>query len=144
MHGQRSNHDMLVGYHSLTHIRPEQEYFAHLARGRFMLQRSRVSGKYFFYPRVAEPVTGARELEWVEASGRGTVDATTVVRTKPPQPPYNVVLVDLEEGPRVMSRVEGIAPAEVRIGMKVQARIGKQDERAILLFDVAADTTNSP
>lgn len=124
----------------MTDIQPEQEYFAHLAQDRFMLQRSRASGKYFFYPRVAEPVTGARDLEWVEASGCGTVHATTVVRVKPPQQPYNVVLVDLEEGPRVMSRVEGIAPEAVRIGMRVQARIGKQDEREILLFDVVADT----
>jgi uncharacterized OB-fold protein len=127
---------------TLSDIRPEQEYFEHLAQGRFMLQRSRVSGKYFFYPRVAEPMTGARDLEWVEASGRGTVYATTVVRTKPPLRPYNVALVDLEEGPRIMSRVEGIAPDEVRIGMKVRARIGKQDEREILLFDVVADTGN--
>ena len=97
-----------------------------------------------FYPRVAEPVTGARDLEWVEASGRGTVHATTVVRAKPPQQPYNVALVDLEEGPRVMSRVEGIAPEAVRIGMKVQARIGKQDERDILLFDVAANAGSQP
>lgn len=83
---------------TLSDIRPEQEYFEHLAQGRFMLQRSRVSGKYFFYPRVAEPMTGARNLEWVEASGRGTVYATTVVRTKPPLMPYNVALVDLEGG----------------------------------------------
>ncbi|WP_028602406.1 Zn-ribbon domain-containing OB-fold protein [Ottowia thiooxydans] len=126
----------------MTEIRPEQEFFAHLARGKFMLQRSRSSGKCCFYPRVAEPVTGARDLEWVEASGRGTVHATTVVRVKPPQQAYNVVLVDLEEGPRVMSRVEGLAPEAVYIGMKVQARIGSQDERPLLLFDMAADTGN--
>lgn len=126
----------------MAEIRPEQEFFAHLAQGKFMLQRSRTSGKCFFYPRVAEPVTGARDLEWVEASGRGTVHATTVVRVKPPQQPYNVVLVDLEEGPRVMSRVEGLAPDAVYIGMKVQARIGSQDERPLLLFDVATDTGN--
>ncbi|MDW5444159.1 Zn-ribbon domain-containing OB-fold protein [Polaromonas sp. SM01] len=126
----------------MTEIRPEQEFFAHLAQGKFMLQRSRSSGKCFFYPRVAEPVTGARNLEWVEASGRGTVHATTVVRVKPPQQPYNVVLVDLEEGPRVMSRVEGMAPDAVYIGMKVQARIGSQDERPLLLFDMVTDTGN--
>ena len=124
----------------MTTLQPEKEYFAYLAQGKFMLQRSRASGKFFFYPRVAEPVTGARDLEWVEASGRGTVYATTVVRVKPPQQPYNVVLIDLEEGPRVMSRVEGIAPDAVRIGMKVQARIGRQDEREILLFDPASIT----
>jgi len=104
-----------------------------------MLQRSHASGNYVFYPRVAEPVTGARDLEWVEASGRGTVHATTVVRARPPQPPYNVALVDLDEGPRVMSRVEGISPDAVHIGMKVQARIGQQDDKPILLFDVASD-----
>ncbi|MDB5897208.1 MAG: hypothetical protein JWP41_810 [Ramlibacter sp.] len=123
----------------MPNIHPEQEYFAQLAQGRFMLQRSRSSGRFIFHPRVAEPVTGARDLEWVAASGRGTVHAATVVRPKPPQQPYNVVLVDLEEGPRVMSRVEGIAPEAVRIGMKVQARIGSQDEKPILLFDLAGD-----
>lgn len=100
-----------------------------------MLQRAAGNGRAFFYPRVAEPVTGSRNLEWVEASGRGTVYAATIVRPKPPQAPYNVVLVDLEEGPRVMSRVEGIAPEAVRIGMAVRARIGIQDEQPILLFD---------
>ena len=116
-------------------IRPEQEYFAHLAQGRFMLQRSRGSGQFFFYPRVAAPVTGARDLEWVAASGRGTVHAVTIMRPKPPQAPYNVVLVDLEEGPRVMSRVEGVAADAVRIGMPVQARIATQDDKPVLVFD---------
>ena len=116
-------------------MHPEKDYFAHLAQGRFMLQRSRDSGKFFFYPRVAEPVTGARDLEWVAASGRGTVHATTVVRPKPPQQAYNVVLVDLEEGPRMMSRVEGVAPEAVHIGMRVRARIGTQDDKPIVLFD---------
>ncbi|GAB3661981.1 Zn-ribbon domain-containing OB-fold protein [Ramlibacter alkalitolerans] len=115
--------------------RPEQEYFAHLAQGRFMLQRSRASGRCFFYPRVAAPQTGERDLEWVPASGRGTVYSTTIMRPRPPQQPYNVVLVDLEEGVRVMSRVEGVPPEAVKIGMPVQARIGMQDEKPILLFD---------
>jgi uncharacterized OB-fold protein len=121
--------------------RPEQEYFAHLAQGRFMLQRARGSGRVFFYPRVAEPVTGSRDLEWVQACGRGTVYATTVVRPKPPQAPYNVVLVELEEGPRVMSRVEGLAPAAVRIGQAVRARIDTQDDKPILVFDAEGATT---
>jgi uncharacterized OB-fold protein len=116
-------------------IKPEQEYFAHLAQGRFMLQRSRGTGEFFFYPRVAAPVTGARDLEWAEVSGRGTVHAVTIMRPKPPQAPYNVVLVDLEEGPRMMSRVEGVAPEAVRIGMAVQARIATQDDKPLVVFD---------
>ena len=120
---------------NVPEIRPEQEYFAHLAQGRFMLQRSRSSGRYVFYPRVAEPVTGARDLEWVPVSGFGTVHATTVVRVKPPQQPYNVVLVDLDEGPRMMSRVDNLPPEAVRIGMRVQARITTHDAKPLVVFD---------
>lgn len=119
----------------MPEIKPEQEYFAHLAQGRFMLQRSRGTGEFFFYPRVAAPVTGARDLEWIEVSGRGTVHAVTIMRPKPPQAPYNVVLVDLEEGPRMMSRVEGVAAEAVRIGMPVQARITTQDDKPLVVFD---------
>ena len=115
---------------------PEREYFAHLAAGRFMLQRSRSSGGYVFYPRVAEPRTGNRDLEWVAASGDGIVHATTVVRRKPPEPAFNVALVELAEGPRMMSRVEGVAPQDVRIGMAVKARIDTVDGKPLVVFDV--------
>lgn len=114
---------------------PEREFLRFLAEGRFMLQKSRSSGRYVYYPRVAEPGTGATDLEWVEASGEATVYATTVMRMRPPTPSYNVALVDLAEGPRMMARVEGIDPAAVRIGMKVRARIAKEGEQHVLVFD---------
>ncbi|WP_038212874.1 Zn-ribbon domain-containing OB-fold protein [Xenophilus azovorans] len=118
---------------------PQQEYFAHLAEGRFMIQRSRGSGEYVFYPRVAAPRTGALDLEWVPASGRGTVYATTVMRVRPPAAPYNVCLVQLDEGPRMMSRVEGIDPQAVTVGMPVRARIARDDEgQPLVVFDPAA------
>jgi uncharacterized OB-fold protein len=50
----------------------------------------------------------------------GTVYATTVVRSRGAEP-YNVALVDFEDGRR-MSRVEGVAPEDVRIGMQVRER----------------------
>lgn len=117
---------------------PESEYQRFLAEGRFMLQRSRQTGAYIFYPRVAQPGTGDTDLEWVEASGRGVVYSTTVVRQRPPTPNYNVALIDLAEGVRMMSRVEGIAPEEVRIGMAVQAKIaGGDPDAAVLVFEPA-------
>ena len=114
---------------------PEQDYLRFLAEGRFMIQRSRSSGRHVFYPRVAEPATGATDLEWVQASGTGTVYATTVIRQRPPAPSYNVALVDLDEGPRMMSRVEGIAPETVRIGMRVKARIAREGDAHLVVFD---------
>jgi uncharacterized protein len=115
-------------------IHPEQEYFAHLAQGRFMLQRSASTGGYVFYPRVAEPGTGVTDLEWVEASGRGVIYACTVVHQRPPAPDYNVVLVELAEGPRLISRVDGVAPADVKIGMRVRVRILQESEGPLLVF----------
>ena len=57
-------------------------------------------------------------------SGGGTVYSTTVVRRKSADGgDYNVCLVDLAEGPRMMSRVVNVPPAEVKIGMAVRARI---------------------
>jgi len=54
---------------------------------------------------------------------RGVIYATTVVH-RPGEDPYNVCLVDLDEGARVMGRVEGLEPTEVTIGQRVQARVG--------------------
>ena len=69
------------------------------------------------------------------ASGKGTVYSVTTISPKPPAEPYSVVLVDLAEGPRMMSRIEGLPAAEVAIGMAVQARIDRQEDgEPILLF----------
>ena len=116
-------------------MNPEKEYFEHLAAGRFMIQKSRSTGGHVFYPRVAEPGTGATDLEWVEASGRGTVYSTTVIRQKPPTPNYNLALIDLAEGPRLMSRVDGIAPEAVTIGMSVKAKVIVENDQAMVVFE---------
>jgi len=120
----------------MSETRPDEDFRRFLAEGRFMIQRSAESGRHVFFPRVAEPGTGA-PLEWVEASGRGVVHATTVVRKKPPEPSYNVAIIELAEGPRMMSRVEGIAPEAVVIGMAVTARIVEQEGEPVVVFDPA-------
>jgi uncharacterized OB-fold protein len=113
---------------------PDLEYEAFLRQGRFMLQHSASSGRWVFFPRVIAPGTGAEDLEWREASGRGKVYSTTVVRVTP-APPYNVAVVQLEEGPRLLTRIERIDPDQVRIDMPVKARIVCESERAFVVFD---------
>lgn len=113
----------------------DAQFQRHLDEGRFMIQRSRNSGRAFYYPRVAEPGSGDTDLEWFAPSGRGVVYSTTVVRMKPPAESYNVALVDLEEGPRVTTRVVGVPPGDVRIGLRVQAKIEPvQGKGALLVF----------
>jgi uncharacterized protein len=112
---------------------PEAQFKAYLAEGRFMIQRSRSTGRHVFYPRVAAPGTGETDLEWVPASGDGTIYSITLNRTR--EDAYNVALVDLAEGPRLMSRIEGVDPAP--IGTRVKARIVSIDGEPAIVFDVA-------
>ena len=114
--------------------RPDHEWRAFLAEGRFMIQRSTGSGRHVFPPRVAEPGSGARDLEWVEAAGTGTVHSVTVVPQRPPAEPTNVALVDLDEGPRLMTRIEGADASSLRIGMRVRARIVDEGDARVLVF----------
>jgi uncharacterized protein len=112
---------------------PEAQFKAYLAEGRFMIQRSRSTGRHVFYPRVAVPGGGETDLEWVPASGEGTVYSITVNRTR--EGSYNIALVDLAEGPRLMSRIEGAETAP--IGTRVKARIASIEGEPALVFDVA-------
>lgn len=112
----------------------DAKFAAFLAEGRFMLQRSRLTGEYVFYPRAVFPGTCETDLEWVEASGDAVVYSTTRVRNKPPVADYNVALVDLAEGPRMMTRIVGIDPSGVHIGMAVKARVDRIDDALAVVF----------
>ena len=100
---------------------PLTSYLAHLERDQLAYQWSPQAGRTVFYPRVLCPFSGSDQLEWRVSKGLGTVYSTTVVH---PQggAPYNVALIDCDEGFLLMSRVEGVAPDEVRIGMRVRFR----------------------
>ena len=117
---------------------PEEQFRAYLAEGRFMIQRSASTGVYVFYPRAFVPGTGETDLEWVEASGEGVVYATTANRRSPEKGgTFNVALIDLAEGPRMMSRVVGIDPMDVQIGQEVRARIEDLNGAPAVVWEVA-------
>jgi uncharacterized OB-fold protein len=101
---------------------PLAVYQAHLDKGELAYQWSPEAGKAVFYPRVICPFTGSDRLEWRVSAGLGTVYATTVTHPRDGAP-YNVALIDCDEGFRLMSRVEDISPEAVRIGMRVKFRV---------------------
>jgi len=114
---------------------PEKLYKDKLAAGSFEIQKCGGCGKHVFYPRVVCPHCGSDKLSWVAAAGAGVVYSTTIVRRKPDAGgDYNVALIDLAEGPRMMSRVVDVAPDGVKIGMKVKARIAGEGEAALVEF----------
>jgi uncharacterized OB-fold protein len=108
---------------------PDEAWRIALGEGRFLIQHCGNCGRHRFPPALVCLECGGVQLEWIEASGRGTVYATTTVRER--QGSYNVSLIDLAEGPRMMSQVERIAPEAVRIGMAVSMRIVDSPPRIV-------------
>jgi len=118
---------------------PEQQFKKYLSEGKFMIQKSKSLNQFFFHlhPRVAFPGSGERDLEWLEASGNGVVHSTTCNRRLPEKGgDFNLSLITLDEGPRMMARVEGIDPDKVEIGQKVKARISSLKGEPAIIFDV--------
>jgi uncharacterized protein len=99
-------------------------YWDGLAAGELRIQRCSACGRAVFYPRAVCPHCFAGELTWIRAAGTGTVYAYTTVHRAPgglaTQVPYPVALVDLEEGVRMLTRIVGTGPDEVRIGARVR------------------------
>jgi uncharacterized protein len=117
---------------------PLKIYIDHLERGELAYQFSPAAGKAVFYPRVVCPFTGSDALEWRVSTGLGTVYAATVVHPAEGAP-FNVALIDCDEGFRLMSRVEDIAPEQVRIGQRVRFRVHRPggDEAPYPVFVLA-------
>ena len=114
---------------------PDAVFAAGLEEGEFRIQRCASCGMHIHYPRALCPACGSRDLEAVRASGRGTVYATSVVRVRPGHgEDYNIALVDLAEGPRMMTRVVDTDPQDVGIGDAVTAFVGEIEGNRVVLF----------
>ena len=108
---------------------PSAAYRRHLQNGELGYQRCADCSAAVFYPRVLCPVCASEALEWHVSAGRGAIYATTAVHGRN-RDPHNVVLVDLDEGFRMMSRVEDVPAEEVEIGVRVrfEVREGEEEE----------------
>lgn len=104
--------------------------------GHFLIQHCQTCGQHVYYPREVCPHCGGAALLWVAPTGLGTVYAVTTVRRKAEAGgDYNVCLVELDEGVRLMSRVENTPPAEVAIGLRVRARVTYTQGAGLVVFD---------
>ena len=121
------------------HMSAQTHYQAELDAGRFCIQKCPQCSQHVFTPRELCPHCGASPLQWVRASGAGTVYSTSTIARKPEAGgSYNVALVDLDEGVRMMSRVEDVAPEAVFIGQRVQARVAQREGRGLVVFHPAS------
>jgi uncharacterized OB-fold protein len=99
-----------------------EPYWQGCRDGVLRLQHCTGCGRYQFYPRNLCSHCSGRELAWRDASGRGRVATFTVVRrgvSPAYEAPYIVALIDLAEGPRMMSWLVDTEPEDVVIGAPV-------------------------
>jgi uncharacterized OB-fold protein len=102
-------------------------FWAAAAAGQLVLQRCSGCGRHVWYPRAQCPHCYGADLEWTESEGLGTVYAISVHHRSPDPAlaeltPYAVVLVDLDEGVRIMARATDTDAFSVAIGQRMRWR----------------------
>lgn len=94
---------------------PTQEsdfFWTKIGEHQLWIQRCIDCFKPFFYPRIVCPNCLSDNIEWFEVSGRGFLYSYMINHRPPPgfeeDAPYAIAIVQLEEGPRMMSNIVGI------------------------------------
>lgn len=120
-------------------------YGGYLAAGEFRIQQCDDCDRFYFVPRVLCPYCGSQRFAWRETSGKATVYSTSTVRQSAERGgPYNVSIVALEEGPHMISRIVGVEPHLVGIGMAVRPIIEKQGDSHSVVFVPDGAVARSP
>ena len=105
---------------------------------RLLLQFCTDCDRYQFFPRPLCQSCGGENLEWKEASGSGRVHAYTLVRRTIKNPgfepdlPYLLGLIDLEEGPRIYSRIVNCDAEEIAVGDPVEVTFERRSAEVTL------------
>jgi uncharacterized OB-fold protein len=111
--------------------------------GRLLIQRCGACGHHQFYPRLLCTACASADVGWHEAAGSGRVKSFTIIRRPVTEAyaadvPYVVALIELAEGPTMMSNVIGCDAEDVRIGMEVSVEFERRTrEIAVPVFTAA-------
>ena len=103
-----------------------EPYWAGCAEGELRLQQCDACGCHQFYPRLLCGSCGATALSWRTVSGAGRVATWSVVRrgvSKAYEAPYVVALIDLDEGPRMMSQIVGSDVEDPRLAVGARVKV---------------------
>jgi uncharacterized OB-fold protein len=116
--------------------------------GRLLVKSCRACGRYHAYPRPFCPYCWSDAVEWVEASGRATLYTFSIVRQNDLPPfrdwlPYVAAVVDLEEGPRMMTNIVDCGVEDVRIGMALEFTTRPAHDIAVPVFRPASRAVGS-
>ena len=116
---------------------------------RLLIKRCAACGKAHFYPRPFCPHCWSERVAWEDASGRATLYTWSVVHRNDLPPfasrvPYVAAIVELDEGPRMMTNVVDCDPTDLRIGMELTAVFRPLDDEFTVPVFVPASAAATP
>lgn len=108
-------------------------YWEAANENRFIIQKCSDCGKYNFIPRMVCPECFSENMDWVEASGKGTVYSYTTVLNNSPTAfmndiPYVVAIIRLAEGPQMLSNIVEADPEQICCDMDVEVTFNRLNE----------------
>lgn len=120
-----------------------EPFFAAGAEGRLLLAACDACGELRLPSSAVCPACLGEGFSWREASGRGTVHTFAVMHQRyhpawEPDLPYNIAVVELEEGPRMPANVVGVANEELAVGMAVEVVWQREGDAPVPRFRPAA------
>ena len=116
---------------------PETKHFWEGTRaGELRLQRCSACEKAYFPPRPFCPKCGSRDVAVFKASGKGTLHSYVIHQRPTPgfTPPYSIAVVELAEGPRMMTNIVGVpqTPEALVLDMPLEVSFEKQTDQITL------------
>ena len=104
---------------------------------KLLIRKCNACGALHFMPRHLCPVCWSDQLEWVQSKGEGSVHSCTVIRRAPVANfaslgPYVLALIDLDEGPRMVTNIVGPDALTAKIGDRVQVTFEDRGGGAML------------
>jgi uncharacterized OB-fold protein len=113
-------------------------YWEAARQGELVVQQCDTCGRCQLYPRVVCVACHGGQLRWTAASGEAIVYTFSVVYRPMVNyieaVPYIVAVVELEEGPKLMTRLVGLSPEDAFIGMRVTVDFEERDGRNLPVF----------
>lgn len=116
-----------------------QEFWEGTAAGELRLQRCRSCDAFYFPPRPFCPRCLGDDVAWERVSGQGRL-YSYVINHRPPPPfgpdPYAIAVVQLDEGPRMMSNIVGVpnTPEDLVLDMALEVTFEQRGHVAVPLF----------
>src|SRR5271155_1443040 len=109
-------------------------YWEAARQGQLLIAECLACGRVHHYPRPFCPFCWSEDVQPMRASGIGTLYTYSTVYANDLAPfkdrlPYVAAIVELVEGPRLMTTVEGVEPEQLRGGMAVSAAFRPVDPR---------------